>query len=395
MTTPRDHPYSQDTYYTPVNQSEDTTNPDPPPQYEHPPQVFPPPPAPGYGAPPISLPETNRVDMPQVVDLNCGGSRTGLYLKLGGTLFVLLLGVFIACMVDSYHKINEGNVGIYYRYGALSDRVSDPGVHFSLPFVDSFIEIQIRPETVQLEPVLAITRDGIENKFNEITVITTVRKDNLTSMVKSYGVEFKRSLVYDRIKEDLRIFCASNTIDDVYNEKFLTIVENVKKNVVESIDRLAEGGIVILNLVIPKPDIPEDIAQNYKQVKVQWTEQLVATQQKRTEEIKKETEQLKAVADANRQKAVLEIKIEERIIEVEGQKNVSLINNEIKKEAEKTKADIHKYKLEQEALANSQLYSEEYVKLNLAKALANNTKFYFSGQQSELGALFNQILGTK
>ena len=36
-----------------------------------------------------------------------------------------------------------------------------------------------------------------------------------------------------------------------------------------------------------------------------------------------------AVADANRQKAVLEIKIEENIIEVEGKKNVSLINNEI------------------------------------------------------------------
>ena len=35
------------------------------------------------------------------------------------------------------------------------------------------------------------------------------------------------------------------------------------------------------------------------------------------------------MADANRQKAVLEIKIQENIIEVEGKKNVSLINNEI------------------------------------------------------------------
>ena len=93
-----------------------------------------------------------------------------------------------------------------------------------------------------------------------------------------------------------------------------------------------------MNLVIPKPEIPPDIAHNYKQVpptsflfctylfectfgcfsesevttkihsskvvgkirhlfsvqvKVQWTEQLVATQQQKTEQIKKETEQLK------------------------------------------------------------------------------------------------------
>ena len=32
---------------------------------------------------------------------------------------VLVLAICIACIADSYHKINEGNVGIYYRHGAL------------------------------------------------------------------------------------------------------------------------------------------------------------------------------------------------------------------------------------------------------------------------------------
>merc|ERR1719228_318826 len=115
---------------------------------------------------------------------------------------------------------------------------------------------------------------------------------------------------------------------------FLDIVEIVKENVENSINRL-------------------DIAQNYKQVKVQWTEQLVATQQQKTEKIKKETELIKAVADAERQKAVLEITIQERIIEKEGAKNVSIINNDIKKAAENNEADIAKYKLEKEAEANA------------------------------------------
>ena len=48
-----------------------------------------------------------------------------------------------------------------------------------------------------------------------------------------------------------------------------------------------------MNLVVAKPNIPQDIARNYKQVKVQWTEQLVATQQQKTERIKKETELIK------------------------------------------------------------------------------------------------------
>ena len=60
-----------------------------------------------------------------------------------------------------------------------------------------------------------------------------------------------------------------------------------------SITRLGEDGIEVLNLVVPKPEIPEDIAHNYKQVKVQWTEQLVAAQTQKTEEIKKKTELVK------------------------------------------------------------------------------------------------------
>ena len=42
----------------------------------------------------------------------------------------------------------------------------------------------------------------------------------------------------------------------------------------------------------------------FKKVKVQWTQQLVAVQEQKTEEIKKQTELMKALADANREKEV-------------------------------------------------------------------------------------------
>jgi len=335
-----------------------------------------------------------NLTMPDVFSESClRPTRANVLCKVGSALGVLVLAIIVACVVDSYHKIHEGNVGIYFRHGALRDIVTDPGVHFLSPFIEDFKEVKIRPETFSMDPVLAITKDGIENTFREITAITTVRKDKLVFMAKKFGLEFKKSLVFDRIKEDLRIFCANHTIDEVYNTMFLDIVANVLHNVKSSIHRLGEDGIEILNLVIPKPEIPPDIAHNYKQVKVQWTEQLVATQQQKTEKIKKETELMKAVADAERQKAVLEITIQERIIEKEGAKNVSLINNEIKKAAENNEADIAKYKLEKEAEANAALYTDKYIQLNLAKFLANNTKFYFSGEQSEIGSIFSKILG--
>merc|ERR1711881_439106 len=130
-------------------------------------------------------------------------------------------------------------------------------------------------------------------------------------LIRRFGLDFREALIFDRISEELRIFCANHTVDEVYNTMFLDIVDTVTRGVKESInnlgDELGEGGIKIYHLTIPKPQIPPDIAKNYKEVKVQWTKQLVATQQQKTEKIKKETESLKAVADAERSKKVQEI----------------------------------------------------------------------------------------
>ena len=126
-------------------------------------------------------------------------------------------------------------------------------------------------------------------------------------------------------------------------------------------------------------------------MKVQWTEQLVAVQQQKTEAIKKETEKIRAIADAEKNKAVLEIKIAEKLIEKEGERNISEINNLILTARERTVVDVKKYKTMTEAEANTRLLTKEYVQLETAKHLANNTKLYFSGDQSMLGGLLARI----
>ena len=68
------------------------------------------------------------------------------------------------------------------------------------------------------------------------------------------------------LSEELRTFSANHTIDEVYNTMFLAVAPYVKSKVVEHIETLLNGSVKIVNLVVPKPDIPPDIAQNYKQV---------------------------------------------------------------------------------------------------------------------------------
>lgn len=312
---------------------------------------------------------------------------------IGGGGVVLLIVISIVLFSTSVHKVEEGNVGIYFVSGALQDKTTNPGIHFAWPFITDIEQVQIRPRTDTLPAITTITRDGIENVFNEVQVISDVKPASLIPLVKKFGLEFHKTLVFDRIYEELRIFCANHTVDQVYSTKFLDMVNDVTKNVVETIEELGQGGITIHHLTIPKPKIPSDIAKNYKEVKVQWTEQLVATQQQKTEKIKKETESIKAVLDAERQKKVLQIDIQKQILEKEGEQKLSTLENEILKERETNKANVDSYSKGKLAEANKNLYTPEFVRLEVAKGLSENTKFFFSGDNSPLGAVLAKILG--
>ena len=288
----------------------------------------------------------------------------------------------------------EGTVGIYFKGGALQDKVTYPGIHFTTPFITEISRIKIRPRTDTLKPITTVTKDGIQNTFHNVEVISDVNPAKVVPLVRKYGLEFHKTLVFDRIFEEIRIFCAAHDIDAIYNTKFLEMVAHVTNKTIATISKLGEGGIKIYHLTIPKPDIPPDIAANYKEVKVQWTAQLVAKQQQHTEQIKKKTEELKAVADANRTKIVEKINIQKKILQKEGDKEISALENQIHKEREENKANIEKYSKEKLAEANTLLFNNTgYVQLEMAKSLSTNTKFFFSGVGSPLGSVFAKIMG--
>ena len=125
-------------------------------------------------------------------------------------------------MAVSLHTITEGNVGIYFIRGRLDDTYTHPGVHWALPFVTEVEEIKIRPQTETLETINTVTKDGISNSFHGIQVLSSVEFEHLIPLVKKFGLNFRKPLIYDRIAEGLRIFCANHTIDEVSKIRFLS-----------------------------------------------------------------------------------------------------------------------------------------------------------------------------
>ena len=307
-----------------------------------------------------------------------------------GILSVLIVSI----LVSSVHFIDEGHVGIYYKYGALQDGIGNPGLNFKTPFVSQHEQVTIRPTSYVLPVFAAVTKDAIPITFHEVEVISSVPVKNIQWLIKEFGPEFRKVIVFDRLKETIRRHCFAHEIDQVYNQKFTEMTTIIMEETRKSIKKLAASRIELLNLIIPKPEIPKDIARNYQAVKVQWTQKLVAEKELEKEEVKKQTQQMKAVADANREKAVKIIELEQQILQKEAEKNISMIENERYKLEEENKAQVLKFTKEKEAEGNKLIYSDEYGygnRIKMAEAFSKNNKIYFSGE-SPVGAIFDQFM---
>ena len=318
---------------------------------------------------------------------------TSIWWVVGGSLFGIPCLIFVICIiVTSVHFVNEGHLAVYFKYGALQEAIGHPGLNWKTPFIMSHQLIKIRPTSDILEPFGAVTKDSIPITFHDIEVISSVPQNNVIWLFRKFGSDFKTVLLFERLKEETRRHCFGHDIDEVYSKNFSAISDVILKKTIDDIQRLGEGKIEILNLIIPKPRIPLDIAKNYQRVKVQYVERLVAEKEQEKQEVIKQTQELKAVADANRNKAVKIIDLEKQLLEKETQKNISQIENERYRLAEENKANVMKFRGQKEAEANALILTDQYVKLKIAEMFSTNSKLYFSGEKTVFSSIFSKLL---
>ena len=52
--------------------------------------------------------------------------------ELNIALVPVILVILVIPLIPPFHTIHEGHVGIYWRFGALSNRVTEPGASMAL-----------------------------------------------------------------------------------------------------------------------------------------------------------------------------------------------------------------------------------------------------------------------
>lgn len=61
--------------------------------------------------------------------------------------------IFLLWMAGAFHVIDSGNIGIYKRGGALLNTWSEPGLHFMVPFLTQYNQVQVTLQTDQVRDI--------------------------------------------------------------------------------------------------------------------------------------------------------------------------------------------------------------------------------------------------
>uniref|UniRef100_A0A8C9V765 ER lipid raft associated 2 n=1 Tax=Scleropages formosus TaxID=113540 RepID=A0A8C9V765_SCLFO len=293
-----------------------------------------------------------------------------------GAVASVVLGVVVAALYSTIHKIEEGHTGVYYRGGALLTTTSGPGFHLMLPFITSFRSVQTTLQTDEVKNVPCGTSGGVMIYFDRIEVVNFLVPTAVYDIVKNFTADYDKALIFNKVHHELNQFCSSHTLQEVYIGLFDQIDENLKLTLQQDLTAMAPG-LIIQAVRVTKPNIPESIRRNYELMESEKTKLLIAAQTQKVVEKEAETERIRAVIEAEKLAQVAEIKFGQKVMEKETEKRISEIEDGAFLAREKARADAEYYRAHRTAEANKLKLTPEYLQLMKFKAIAANSKIYF------------------
>lgn len=306
---------------------------------------------------------------------------------------VVALSVLVLWLRTFVYSVNEGDIGISYTLGSLTNNTKPSGMHikFPWPFTKTSY-VNVRPQTDQIFKVACGTADGLNLVFENVDVGNTLLPQHVIRTIRKYGEDYDTYLVKDKIRHQTSTICALMNAHEVFNTRFDEIDDLLQAFLIKVNEDL-DSGLLIDFVRLSKPVIPEGIRKNYERLAEEKT--ILKVEAEKQERLKKEAETRQILQQKDSELKLQQSQMESQI-EYEKSQNVNKIllqkmisdeeqnevSNRIKKATSKTSADMTKLALQAEAEGLSSLYNvsgyrEFVITKELGKAMASNSKFFF------------------
>ncbi|MDR1753903.1 MAG: prohibitin family protein [Eubacterium sp.] len=224
-----------------------------------------------------------------------GGSQNQF--KKAGKLITAAIIVIFALIVifNSFNIVNEGFIGVKYRFGKIVNENMEPGLNFHLPFIELISSVDIRNQMYEVTTD-AYTSDT--QTVNELKLKLTYCYDQsrLSGIIRETGI----SNIEQRILVPNVAKIAKNEIGKVRAEMLVQSRDEIQSAIQEKLsEALVPHGVVVTQFALENINF-DDAFEASIQAKV-IAEQDALRMQNKTREREEEAKQvvIKAQADAD------------------------------------------------------------------------------------------------
>jgi regulator of protease activity HflC (stomatin/prohibitin superfamily) len=223
------------------------------------------------------------------------GWGTGAGITLGLLAFFGLLTAWL-----SYYTIDQGDVGIVKRWGERV-AITDPGLHFKIPYIDSVDEIEVRERKLSLE-MDSSSKDPMTLPL-VVSMNWAVSKKDIGMLYDEYGglEQFGERILKPRFNDGAKTAASRFTVNELVTDRDklrAEIIAVLKTTLPLSVMQIT--GLAVEDVKFP-PEYIKQIRDKQVAREAALTEKYTLEQQKyKTQQI---TQTAEAQRDADKAKA--------------------------------------------------------------------------------------------
>jgi erlin len=341
------------------------------------------------------------------------GFRNVLYLS------VVFVPVLVACLYMSVFMVDEGYVGVAYRYRALSNKIYEPGLNFVVPWFTETHQVQVSEQTDFVRNIPCGTSDNAFATFNKIEVVNQLNKSHVYETVKAYTVDYDKPLIFEKIHQEISEFCSENTIYNVSIGKFGELNEYLMDKLQRSLNSSVHTqGVTIKTIRLSKPinsdikseailekhithnkallDIEAERKTSLAKIESERQQAMMKFQSEQAYKLAQidsekvlEFAQIEATKEKKLANLAMESQINEKTIEKDlvlknGMLTIQLVENEIFTKKQTAEIELVHMKNMNNAKSTKELYTKEFVAVEVARSYGSNHKIYYGNKLPQL-----------